>query len=64
MAKQSRNKKVKKSNRYKGSIRPVLGGDKKRAIDFESGKTINVTSEELEVIEKLKWGEEIKKEDN
>ena len=56
---------VVKSNKYRGSIRPVLGGNKKRSIEFGKGNAVKVTSEELEVITKLKWGTEVpkKKED-
>ena len=55
--------KLKKTNSYKGSIRPVLNGDKKRAMDFDKGKAVKVTSDELEVIKKLGWGVLIPKED-
>lgn len=38
-----------------GGIRGMLDGDKKRAVDFEDGKTIEVSKNELDNIKKLGW---------
>ena len=64
MAKEVKEKiyKVQKSDKYRGSIRPVLGGDKTKALLFDAGKTITVTSKQWDVIKKLGWGTLSKKE--
>ena len=56
---------ITKSETYKvgiGGIRAVLGGDKKRAVDFENGKSIEVSEEEYSKIIKFQWCPEAKKD--
>ena len=44
-----------KTSRYRGSIRPMIGGDKQKALEFDEGKPIKVNKEQLDNIKALGW---------
>ena len=58
---------VKKGGRYKKGlcrIRGIVGGDLQKQIDFDEGKTIEVTDEQFEKLNTFNWCEVVEELEN